>query len=212
MSMPPVGENRFDRRRSETRQALVRAARRILAESGDTGVSVQTIAQLADVGAGSFYNHFTSKPDLFDAALADALDQYAESIDERLRFLDDPAERVAAGVRLSAHVAESNPEIMRILCHSALARIYAGRGLLVRRARRDVEEGIASGRFTVADPVIALYAVNGSLLALLELWFTQPELDRDKAAGDMAEMLLHMLGLSREEARHAARRPLRDAA
>jgi hypothetical protein len=75
-----------------------------------------------------------------------------------------------------------------------------------------VEEGIASGRFTVADPVIALYAVNGSLLALLELWFTQPELDRDKAAGDMAEMLLHMLGLSREEARHAARRPLRDAA
>ncbi|MFC4610406.1 TetR/AcrR family transcriptional regulator [Streptomyces maoxianensis] len=212
MLMPPMGENRFERRRSETRQALVRAARRILAESGDTSVSVQTIAQLADVGAGSFYNHFTSKPHLFDAALADALNQYADAIDERLRFFDDPAERVAAGVRLSAHVAESNPEIMRILCHSALARIYAGRGLLASRARRDVEQGIASGRFTVADPVIALYALNGSLLALLELWFTRPELDWDKVAGNMAEMILHMLGLSREEARHAARRPLGDAA
>ncbi|MFD7229107.1 TetR/AcrR family transcriptional regulator [Streptomyces sp. NPDC059881] len=212
MSMPPMDESRFERRRSETRQALVRAARRILAESGDTSVSVQTIAQLADVGAGSFYNHFTSKPDLFAAALADALDEYTEAIDERLRFLDDPAERVAAGVRLSARVAESNPEIMRILCNCALVRIYASRGRLATSARRDVEQGIASGRFTVADPVVALYALNGSMLALLELSFTQPWLDRNKAAGNMAEMILHMLGLSREEARRTARRPLGDAA
>lgn len=71
---------------------------------------------------------------------------------------------------------------------------------------------IASGRFTVADPMIALTALNGSLLALLELWFSRPEADSDQAAGVMAEMLLHMLGLSPDEARDLARRPLPAAA
>jgi len=71
---------------------------------------------------------------------------------------------------------------------------------------------MASGRFTVVDPVIALTALNGSLLALLELGLNKPEVDGDQAAGTMAEMLLHMLGLSPDEARDLARQPLRAAA
>ncbi|MER7812184.1 TetR/AcrR family transcriptional regulator [Streptomyces sp900116325] len=203
--------NRFERRRSETRRALVRAARTILAESGDTSTSIRAIAELADVGFGSFYNHFTCKPDLFDAAVSDALEEYVLAIDERLYGLDDPAERLARGVRLSARLAGAHPEIMRILCHSGLGRIYTGHGL-APRARHDVEQGIASGRFTVADPVVVLVALNGSLLALLELWFTQPEVDNGKASDSMAEMLLRMLGLSADEALDIARRPLPAAA
>ncbi|WP_324614488.1 hypothetical protein [Streptomyces sp. MMG1121] len=53
---------------------------------------------------------------------------------------------------------------------------------------------------------------NGNLLALLQLWFHQPEADRDHAARKMAEMLLHMLGVSADEARDLARRPLPAAA
>lgn len=203
--------NRFERRRAETRQALVRAARQILAESGDTSASIRAIAERADVGFGSFYNHFTCKPDLFDAAVADAIEEYAQAVDERLYGVDDPAERLAQGLRLSARMAESHPEIMRILCHSELGRICAGHGL-APCAKRDVEQGMASGRFTVVDPIIALTALNGSLLALLELWFNRPGTDSDQAAGKMAEMLLHMLGLSPDEARDLARQPLPAAA
>ncbi|MFF3911749.1 TetR/AcrR family transcriptional regulator [Streptomyces sp. NPDC001848] len=209
MSVPAA--NRFERRRAVTRQALVRAARQILAESGDTSASIQAIAQRADVGFGSFYNHFTSKSDLFDAAVHDAVEEFAQAIDERLHGVDDPAQRLAAGVRLSARLAESHPEIMRILCHSELGRICAGRGL-APRARRDVEQGIAAGRFAPVDPVIALSALNGSLLALLELWFDKSEVDIDQAAATLAEMLLHMLGLSPDDARDVARSSLSAAA
>jgi AcrR family transcriptional regulator len=207
MPMSASRRNRFERRRAETRQALVRAARQILAESGDTSASIRAIAERADVGFGSFYNHFTCKPDLFDAAVADAIEEYAQAVDERLHGVDDPAERLAGGVRLSARMAGSHPEIVRILCHSELGRIYAGHGL-APRAKRDVEQGMASGRFTVVDPIIALTALNGSLLALLELWFNRPEADSDQAAGKMAEMLLHILGLSPDEAGDLAGRPL----
>ncbi|MGW1987711.1 TetR/AcrR family transcriptional regulator [Streptomyces collinus] len=211
MPMSASPRNRFERRRAETRQALVRAARQLLADSGDTSASIRTIAELADVGFGSFYNHFTSKPDLFDAAVADALEEFARAVDKHLHGVDDPAERLAAGMRLSARMASSHPEIMRILCHSELGRISAGCGL-APRARHDVEQGMTSGRFTVVDPMIALTVLNGSLLALLQLWFHQPEADRDHAAAKMAETLLHMLGVSVEEARDLARRPLPVAA
>ncbi|MEV6766249.1 TetR/AcrR family transcriptional regulator [Streptomyces sp. NPDC051105] len=209
--MSVTGRNRFERRRSQTRQALVHAAREILAESGDTSTSIRAIAERADVGFGSFYNHFTCKPDLFDAAVADALEDYAEAIDDRLRGVEDPVERLADGMRLSAHLAGSHPDIMRILCHSGLGRLCAGHAL-ARRAKRDMEQGMASGRFAAVDPVSALTALNGSLLALLQLCFTLPQVDSDQVASKMVEMLLHLLGPSADEARGLARRPLPSAA
>ncbi|MYW21020.1 TetR family transcriptional regulator, partial [Streptomyces sp. SID2955] len=75
MPTPAAPLNRFERRRAETRQALIRAARQILAETGDTSASIQAIAERADVGFGSFYNHFESKAQLFDEAVRDALDE-----------------------------------------------------------------------------------------------------------------------------------------
>jgi AcrR family transcriptional regulator len=125
--MPAPRRNRFERRRAETRRALVRAARQILAESGGTSASIHAIAECADVGLG-FCNRFTGKPDLFDAAVADAPEEYARAVDERLRGVDDPAERLAGGVRLSARTAESYPEIIQILCHSELGPTCAGDG------------------------------------------------------------------------------------
>lgn len=204
---PP--RNRFERRRAETRQALVRAARQILAETGDTSASIQVIAERADVGFGSFYNHFESKTELFDAAVVDALEEFGQTFDERLTGIDDPAELVAAGFRLSARMADSRPELMQVLRHRGLGHLHSDSGL-APRALRDLEAGIASGRFAVTDPMSALTALGGSLLALLELRFARPDRDGDEAASNLAELLLRMLGLAPEDAREVARRPLPD--
>ncbi|MFF3851125.1 TetR/AcrR family transcriptional regulator [Streptomyces sp. NPDC002328] len=206
-SAPP--RNRFERRRAETRQALVRAARRILAETGDTAVSIQAIAERADVGFGSFYNHFESKTELFDAAVADALEEFGRTFDERLTGIDDPAELVAAGFRLSARMTGSHPELMQVLRRRGLEHLHSDRGL-APRALRDLELGVASGRFTPVEPAVALSAVGGTLLSLIELRFARPDLDGDEAATDLAEMVLRMLGLPAADAREVARRPLPD--
>ncbi|AUG76885.1 TetR family transcriptional regulator [Kitasatospora sp. MMS16-BH015] len=206
-SAPP--SNRFERRRAETRGALVRAARRILAETGDTSVSIQAIAELADVGFGSFYNHFDSKTELFEAAVQDALEEYGQAFDGQLAGIDDPAELVAAGFRLSARMAESHPELMQVLRRRGLGHIHSDNGL-ARRALRDVEVGMASGRFTAADPVVALSALGGTLLSLVELRFARPEVDGDEAAVKLAEMVLRMLGVPPADAHEVARRPLPD--
>ncbi|GKQ35524.1 TetR/AcrR family transcriptional regulator [Streptomyces sp. A012304] len=208
-SAPP--SNRFERRRAETRSALIRAARQILADSGDTGISIQAIAERADVGFGSFYNHFESKAELFEAAVVDALEEYGRSFDQRLAEIDDPAELVAAGFRLSARMADSHPELMQVLRRRGLGHIHSDNGL-ARRALRDIEVGTASGRFTVVDPTVALSALGGTLLSLVELRFACPDLDGDEAAANLAEMVLRMLGVPPDDAHEVARRPLPDPA
>jgi AcrR family transcriptional regulator len=204
---PPVAEpgNRFERRRARTRQALISAARRILAETGDTSVSIQEIAERADVGFGSFYNHFTTKNDLFDAAAADALEEYGQLLDRACAGMDDPAEVVAAGIRLTLRLTASHPEIAEILRLRGLRHIHAATGL-GPRALRDLEVGKASGRFVLGDPAVALSAVGGSLVGLLQLHTAQAV---DAAAGEeMAELMLRMLGLPVAEAHDIATRPL----
>ncbi|MFD3609176.1 TetR family transcriptional regulator [Streptomyces atroolivaceus] len=204
-SAPP--KNRFERRRAETRQAFVRAARQILAETGDTNVSIQVIAERADVGFGSFYNHFESKTELFDAAVTDALEEFGRVIDDRVQGLDDPAELVAVGFRLTARMADSHPELMRILRDRGLAYIHSDRGL-APRALRDLENGIASGRFTCHNATTALSALGGTLLSLVALRLARPDLDGDEAASDLAEMVLRMLGVLPDDAHEVTRRPL----
>jgi AcrR family transcriptional regulator len=199
--------NRFERRRAKTREALIGAARQILAESGDTSVSIQTIAERADVGFGTFYNHFPTKTDLFDAAVAEVLDEYGQAIDAYLTGVEDPAERVAAGVRLSVRMVESHPEVMKILHRRGFGHIHSDRGLSPR-ALEDIKRGIASGRFAATDPLVALTAMGGSLLALVETRFAHPEIEGDEAAASMAELMLRMLGLDGEQARQLARAPL----
>jgi AcrR family transcriptional regulator len=159
------------------------------------------------VGFGSFYYHFASKAELFDAAVVDALEEFGQAFDERLSGVDDPAELVAAGFRLSALMADSHPELMQVLRHRGLAHVNSDRGL-APRALRDLERGVASGRFTPVDPTVALSAMGGALLALLELRFARPDLDGDEAAANLAEMVLRMLGVPLDEARDVARRPL----
>ena len=209
MSTSALPSNRFERRRAETRGALVRAARQILAESGDTSASIQAIAERADVGFGSFYNHFDSKAELFETAVVDALEEFGQAFDERLTGIDDPAELVAAGFRLSARMADSHPELMQVLRRRGLGHIHSDNGL-ARRALRDLQVGIDSGRFTALDPVVALSALGGTLLSLVELRFARPEVDGDEAAANLAEMVLRMLGLSADDAHEVARRPLPD--
>ena len=73
--------NRLDRRKARTRAALIRAAQSFLA-AGKPEVAILEITQAADVGLGSFYNHFDSKDELFRAAVDDALDLLAAVLDQ----------------------------------------------------------------------------------------------------------------------------------
>ena len=84
---PELRVNRLERRKQRTRAALVKAAQALIAE-GRLNVPVLEITQAADVGMGSFYNHFDSKEQLFEVAVADVLDTHGAVLDRLTADLD----------------------------------------------------------------------------------------------------------------------------
>ena len=96
-----AGPSRLDRRKARTRGALIAAAREMLASRDPAEVSIQEITEAADVGFGSFYNHFDSKAELFDAALAEAMEELGQLLDDVTRDIGDPAQVFATAVRIT---------------------------------------------------------------------------------------------------------------
>ncbi|MEV4145482.1 TetR/AcrR family transcriptional regulator [Amycolatopsis sp. NPDC049691] len=206
--MPEHAPSRLERRKARTRAALVKAAQALIAE-GKTAVPILEITQAADVGMGSFYNHFETKEQLYQAAVEDALDIHGALLDELTTGLDDPAQVFAQSFRLTGRLHRIHPELSKVLLHHGLELAASDRGL-APRARRDIEAAVRAGRFTVTDPELAMVTVAGTALGLGHLLHRQPERDDAATTDQVTEDLLRMLGLTSAEAHEICGRPLPD--
>jgi len=204
----PVADNRLQRRKMRTRAALIRAAQGFIA-AGKLNVPVLEITQTADVGMGSFYNHFDSKEELFQAAVNEVLDELGAILDKLTGEGEDPAETFARSFRLVGQLFRRRPEMSRVLLNTGLTLISADRGL-APRALRDIDAATRAGRFSVDDPMLALAVAGGALMGLGQLLHDQPERDDAETADRVTRDVLIMFGLPADEATEICRRPLPD--
>src|ERR1700712_3829888 len=202
--------NRLAKRKQKTRAALVSAAQSFIA-AGKLNVPVLEITQAADVGMGSFYNHFDSKEELFDAALTEVLDVHGALLDELTTALDDPAEAFARSFRLTGRMFRQRPQESKVLLSSGLALLSSDRGV-APRARRDISAAVDAGRFHVKDLSLAMAGVGGALLGLGQLLHDEPDRDDAEAADTVTEHVLTLLGMRADEAHRICQLPLPDIA
>jgi AcrR family transcriptional regulator len=200
--------NRLERRKQRTRAALIRAAQAFLA-SGKSNVPVLEITQAADVGMGSFYNHFDSKEELFEAAVADVLDNHGALLDQLTAGMDDPAEKFACSFRLTGRLFRRQPQESRVMLANGLSLIASDRGL-APRALRDITEAADAGRFHIDDPRRSLAVAGGALMGIGQLLQEDPSRDDAETADRVTEDVLRLFGLPAREAREICRRPLPD--
>lgn len=205
------GPTRLDRRKARTRQALIDAAIRLIAEGRGDRASIQEITEAADIGFGSFYNHFESKEQLFETASSEVLERWGRMIDQATAGITDPAEVFSTSLRLSARLGWTHPEVARFIAGAGLDLLDAPGGL-APRALRDIRAGQDAGQFSVAQAEIGLSAVAGGLIGLLRLHLHQPETLEESSVDDLAEACLRLLGLHAAKARRLAGLPLPDTA
>ncbi|MDP3738617.1 MAG: TetR/AcrR family transcriptional regulator [Hyphomonadaceae bacterium] len=210
-------EPRGARRRRETRDKLLDAAFQLMAMKGVDGVAINEITETADVGIGSFYNHFESKEAIYSAVLDLVFEEFGDAIDRLVSDVNDPAEVIAISVRHTLLRARREPLWGRFLLREGLSARVLSRGLGVRLLR-DIQKGVAKGRFKLVDPLMSFVTFGGGVLGTIAACV---EIDGPRAAelarlglhaSDLPERaasnLLFNLGIPPEEAKVIAQRPL----
>ncbi len=201
----PPGSDRRSRRKAETRTKLVHAARSVFARQGLDSTTINQITEEADVGFGSFYNHFDGKGDIVAAVLEQVIAEAGAAIDHATADVEDPAEVVAIAHRSLIAWATNDQELAWLL-----VRLNASHDAILMTlgsyAARDLKRGIDAGRFSVDDRNIALIAAGGALIAIIRAVL-------EGRAGDDADehhaaAVLRIFGVPPEEAARVASGPL----
>ncbi|MBE1537418.1 TetR/AcrR family transcriptional regulator [Actinomadura algeriensis] len=102
----------------DARERILRAAARLIAESGGEPVSTRAICGAAGVGAPTLYHHFGDKQGLFDAVAAYGFERYLS--DKRAQpSTGDPVEDLRQGWELHQEFGRSNPELYTLMYGTA---------------------------------------------------------------------------------------------
>jgi AcrR family transcriptional regulator len=204
----PEREPRGARRKRETRYRLLRAAFELMAERGADAVTINEITDAADVGFGSFYNHFASKEAVYEELFAAVFSQFGIMLEQLTAMVLDPAEVISISVRHTIAYARSQPLWGRFFLREGYSPQAIARGLAPHLAR-DIAKGIAQRRFDVGDPLLATVAAGGVVMGSIAI---QAAKLRGMSATDIdqraAAAVLQNLGLTAQEALKIAKRPL----
>jgi AcrR family transcriptional regulator len=205
-SQTPALQGRVARRRAHVRRRILAAAERLMAKHGVEAVTLDEIANAADISRRSFYHHFDSKVDLLVPIARARTKSLNERIDRLVATIDDPADVMATAMRHGMRGLTGDPLCKWFVLHSGLPhqRLYEGLG---ESGMRDAKRGVEAGRFSIANVEIVRLLLSGAFVAVLgahvEHKLSASDLD------DAVEHLLRLLGVSKHEAHEIAHRPLR---
>lgn len=216
----PTRESRNERRKRETRERLLDAALRLMAQRGMEGVAINEITEAADVGFGSFYNYFESKEAIHEALMDHVFEDFADALDWLVKDVADPAEAIAYCIRHTLLRARREPLWGQFLLREGYTARVISRGL-GRRLLRDLGRGVAAGRLVAPDLFMSFVAAGSVVLGAIAAEQMAGSDDSPQSAlikslgmrvGDIPEraatVALTTLGLSAAEAAAIARKPL----
>ena len=96
----------------DTRQLLLDAAAKLVAERGYPGAAVNDVIAEAGVSKGSFYWHFKSKDDMLFALLDERLDRPIQELIERLKGAPPEHDMAPAASEWFLELLRRNPETL----------------------------------------------------------------------------------------------------
>ena len=196
-------------RRRKMRTRLIESALLVFARRGVEGSVIDEVITTAGVARGTFYNYFNSNEELLRAVAEEVGNQMLQIVDPVVRTIDDPAARVACGVRLTLIVARAHPQLAAFLARVGPPALGV-QSLAAELLGRDVKAGMESARFTAMHPRLGFDLVSGPVLSAFHTLLTAKV--PASYPQDMAEAILLSLGVAKASAHRLAHLPLGDLA
>jgi AcrR family transcriptional regulator len=100
---------------SARQEEILDAATELFAERGYSDADTQALAEKLGVGKGTLYRHFSSKRELFLAAVDRVMRRLRERVDASIAKIEDPIERIAEAIRVFLAFYEEHPKYVELL-------------------------------------------------------------------------------------------------
>jgi AcrR family transcriptional regulator len=184
-----------------TDQRISEAAIRLFVEKGTTQLTVSELAQAANVARGTLYRNVGSMADLFDRVVGEFSADLHQRVSESFAGIDDPAARLATGLRLWVRYAYENPTIGRFAVRFGLSE-ESLRAVMTGPPMRDISAGVAAGRYDLGLGGVESIAsmVLGATVSAMWMVLEGHQTWRE-AGSSTAELVLRAMGIAPDEAR-----------
>ena len=182
------------------RKALLNAAEKLIAEKGFERVTIDEVAETADLAKGTFYHYFNDKNEIARELAVTIRREIRDQVGVAEKGIDDPAGQLVAGVAVCLRAAALSPTRAGVLSrmYYLWLRPDANKEFLLFK---DMEVGYRTERFSVGDLpagiVMVVGTVQAGIMRALELreWNAIRELTLALSA-----LILRALGLKSNEA------------
>ena len=187
-----------------TDQRISEAAFRLFVEKGTTQLTVSELAQAANVARGTLYRNIGSMSDLFDRVVAEFSADLHQRVSASFDGIDDPAARLATGLRLWIRYAYENPTIGRFAVRFGLSE-ESLRAVMTGPPMRDINAGVAAGRYDLGSLSVDSIASMVLGATVSAMWMVLEGHQTWREAGSAtAELVLRAMGIQAAEAREIA--------
>jgi AcrR family transcriptional regulator len=205
-----------DKRKEETRERIIEAACELFSKYGYHNTQVMDIVKAVGMSAGTFYNHFKDKKDLFEHITMESLESLRVTVklmrvpiniwkhEERVKTLQETFSAVFDYV-------DVNPQQLLMLLRGSFGvdtdldvnvwKYFQG---FAYDASEDLEQWIKDGVIEGIDPMLFGTAVIGMTLQLIHSYLVEKRYNREEIIANLIKMVLAMFeAYLTEEARKA---------
>ena len=178
-----AGPSAAERRRTRERE-IVAATRRLFDERGMQDAPIEEIAQAVGIARGLIYRHFSSKEELYVAAVIDYLEELGDLLEAARDTAPTPLARLVLiveafagfGTRYPAFL-DSSLALMRRpagelrdgISEAVWLRLGDGMGRCLGALSSTLREGAEAGELTVEDPDLTANLLWAEALGALHL-------------------------------------------
>lgn len=193
--MPEISEKTVPSRRNRQYEkrldSILKAAAKVMAVDGFERASVRKVAAEAKIGLSGIYYYFKSKDEMLFALQDDTFSSLVESLEEKLRHLESPEEKLRAVVDNHLQFFSRQMEDLKVCSYEigSLSGDYYEEILKIRRryfglVRDVIAENIAASSDT--DPNLVALFLFGSLNWMF-MWY---DADRNRDIGRLSSQLV----------------------
>lgn len=172
--MISIPTNRAERRKQQTIERLINAARELYLVYGYHDLTIKAITDRADLGYGTFYLYFNDKDDIVWAVIHEAAETFRVLIDQRLEQIAFPMREYLSWIAIFRFTLRYREHFIAVYGEQGSAKLTQYYQAYLAQIHEDnMQRGTYTANLDVPPAFMAQF-MTGALFRLLLWWLQTP--------------------------------------